>query len=114
MGHRRFLPASDSRRKQKALFDNTIEKGSAPRILTGRNIYALLKDYPNDFGKEKEEKSKKRKCVYDTEDEDDNTNDSTKMELSRWKRDQFSLICLIGRLVVSLFIFHCFNRRKTQ
>lgn len=86
MGHRRFPPPSDSRRKQKALFDNTIEIDGAPRMLSGRNIYALLKDYPNDFGKGIEEKSKKIKHVYDKEDEYDDTNSSTEVELSRWKK----------------------------
>ena len=51
MGHRRFLSISHPLRKKKAWFDNTIEDGKMPRILTGRNISLILKDFPNDFRK---------------------------------------------------------------
>lgn len=40
-----------------------MEKDTKPRILTGRNISAMLQDFPNDFGKDKKEEIKKRKKI---------------------------------------------------
>ena len=98
MGHRRFLDPSHPWRKQKTWFDNTVEDGNRPRILTGRNISALLNGFPNVFGKDKNEetkrkmskkklktelskkiKSKKRKSTHSKEDD-------RNKELLRWKK----------------------------
>ena len=39
MRHRRWLPRDHPYRKQKAAFDNTVEKGSAPIPLTGEEVF---------------------------------------------------------------------------
>ena len=58
-----------------------------PRILTGKNIFLILKDFPNDFEKEQiKGKSKKRKIDDSSEDEDNEDDNSVKKELSRWKK----------------------------
>ena len=64
MGHRRFLPPSHPYREKKSLFDGKIEKKGPPRIMTGRRILEELKDFVNQWGKNKkleEENDKKRK-----------------------------------------------------
>ena len=105
MGHRRFIPHSNPLRKRKAWFDNTVEDGKMPRVLTGKNISLILKDFLNNFGKgaESEKKSakgkgKKRKIDDNSEDDDNGDNDPIKKELSRWKKNQSFLTCHIGRL----------------
>jgi hypothetical protein len=98
MGHRRFLDPSHPWRKQKTWFDNTVEKGSKPRILTGRNISVILKGFPNVFGKDKNRETKKRetkkklnmklnkKIISKKRKSKHNRKDDEQDELLRWKK----------------------------
>ena len=47
-------------------FDGDVEKGSKPRIMTGRRIYDTLENFVNEWGKSETSKKWKRK-----EDEDE-------------------------------------------
>ncbi|CAH9051690.1 unnamed protein product [Cuscuta epithymum] len=88
MGHRKFLKPSHPYRKKKAWFDNSVENGSKPRVLTGHNISAVLKDFPNSFGKGGEKKRKRKSNEFDGDDvfEDETSNIDNQNELSRWKK----------------------------
>lgn len=76
--------------EKKAWFDNTVEHGRKPRILTGRDIYAALRNFQNEFGKGNKKKKRKRNdnVVPDSDNEDNNdvNNDYDSEELSRWKK----------------------------
>ncbi|XP_012850059.1 PREDICTED: uncharacterized protein LOC105969828 [Erythranthe guttata] len=88
MGHRKFLPPSHSYRRKKSWFDNNIESGSKPRILTGRNIFSALEKFPNNFGKLKKQKRKRNENVDGDKDDEvgNDTNDADQDELVRWKK----------------------------
>lgn len=87
MCHRRLLAPSHRFRSRKAWFDNTMEKRGRIRILTGRDIAGVLKDFPNDFGKKDEKKKRKRNDVEGGgDDEDDISNIDDQEELSRWRK----------------------------
>ena len=121
MGHRIFLPPSDSLRKQKTWFDNTIENGHRPIILTGRNVSIILKNFPNNFGKKiktennKSKKGKgkkklikklwrkKRKNSNNRED-DDEDGDPAKIEPSRWKKRSIFFDLPYWEVSVSIFL----------
>ena len=53
MPHRRFLPKKHPYRRLKEKFDNTIENGMAPPVLSGTQIYAQLKHLKVVHGKGK-------------------------------------------------------------
>ncbi|XP_040371992.1 uncharacterized protein LOC112192328 isoform X2 [Rosa chinensis] len=90
MGHRKFLSPTHSYRGKKAWFDNNVEHGRKPRILTGRNISVALRNFPNDFGKGSNKKRKRNDNAdpySDGEDNDDVNDDyDDQEELSRWKK----------------------------
>ena len=52
-GHRRFLPANHSFRKEKKAFDGKQEFGSPPKILTGEEILRKINGICNSWGKRK-------------------------------------------------------------
>lgn len=58
MGNRIFLAPAHPYRRKKTWFDNTVEHGRKPRILTGRDIYAALRNFQNEFGKGNNKKRK--------------------------------------------------------
>ena len=51
MRHRRFLTEKHPFRRMKGKFDNTFEKGVAPAILTGAQIYARVEHLKVVLGK---------------------------------------------------------------
>ena len=53
MRHRRFLPKKHPYRRLKEKFDNTIENGRAPPVLSGTQIYAQFKHLKVVHGKGK-------------------------------------------------------------
>lgn len=86
LGNRKRLRPGHPYRRRKKWFDNTVEEGSASRIQSGAEIFEILKDYRNEFGKPLEKKSKrKRKGICDDEvasdDENEEDNDNW-----RWKK----------------------------
>lgn len=95
MSHRKSLSPTHVYRGKKAWFDGKAEHGRRGRILTGHNIYQILKKYKNDFGNVKV-KGRKRKMqdrvgsASDTDDEssesEDEENQVDEEELSRWKK----------------------------
>lgn len=60
MGHRRFLPHAHPYRTKKNWFDGKVEPNKKPKILTGSQVLAEIKDIENDWGKG-EKKTGKRK-----------------------------------------------------
>jgi len=50
ISHQKSVSPIHVYRQKKALFDGKVEHGRKCRILTGHNIYQLLKKYKNDFG----------------------------------------------------------------
>src|SRR3954469_7641564 len=95
MGHRKFLPPAHPYREKKAWFDNNVEHGTKPRILTGRKIFAMLTNFSNNFGKGKNSKRKRSDNTNDNTndyaDDGDGDNDfinddDDQEELSRWKK----------------------------
>ncbi|KAK9943329.1 hypothetical protein M0R45_008939 [Rubus argutus] len=92
MGHRKFLSPAHSFREKRSWFDNNVEHGRKPRILTGRNISTALKSFPNDFGKgDKTKKRKRNENAIDDNDDSDNDGDASNTdddleELLRWKK----------------------------
>jgi hypothetical protein len=63
MGHRRFLRAGHPYRKNKKVFDGTIEKHHAPKIHNGEHMFRMVKDLKVVLRKGKEGGSKKTKKV---------------------------------------------------
>ncbi|XP_019095592.1 PREDICTED: uncharacterized protein LOC104763200 [Camelina sativa] len=91
MSHRKSLPSSHVYRGKKARFDGKSEHGRRSRILTGHNIYQILKNYKNDFGNVRVT-GRKRKMKYcvdsasDTDDESEEEEEVDEEELYRWKK----------------------------
>ncbi|XP_013608082.1 PREDICTED: uncharacterized protein LOC106314807 [Brassica oleracea var. oleracea] len=54
MGHRKCLPPLHSFRGKKTWFDGKTEHGTKGRILTGRNVSFVLRNYNNVFGNRKQ------------------------------------------------------------
>ena len=66
LGHRRFLDPNHEYRQRKNLFDGTKETRQRPPIQTGAQVFDIVKDICNDWGKkpkeeEKEKEKRKRK-----------------------------------------------------
>jgi hypothetical protein len=61
IGHRRFLRADHTYRKNKKAFDGTIEKRRAPKIHSGEHVFRMVKDLKVLLGKGKGGGSKKDK-----------------------------------------------------
>lgn len=59
MGHRRFLDANHKFRFDAASFDGNVELGTAPKPLTGEEIFKQTEDLPADFGKDPKKKKTK-------------------------------------------------------
>ncbi|KAL5544923.1 hypothetical protein UlMin_008707 [Ulmus minor] len=101
MGHRRFLPPSHTARKKMSWFDGDVEKGSKPRIMTGRRIYDTLENFVNEWGKS----SKKRKRK---EDEDEAMmmwkKRSIFFELPYWKVLKFPFTFYVSKKLFTWFI----------
>ena len=53
LGHRRFLPQNHRYRKQKKAFDGNTEERTPPRVLTGEDVYEMVKDLKVVLGKRK-------------------------------------------------------------
>ena len=91
LGNRKRLRPGHPYRRRKKWFDNTLEEGSANRIQSGAEIYEILKNFRNEFGKPLPCKSNKRKrrtvCEDDviSDDEDENSGNW------RWKKRSISL-----------------------
>ncbi|XP_047949378.1 uncharacterized protein LOC125195243 [Salvia hispanica] len=75
MGHRRFLPKEHEFRKNRRLFDGTVEYGEAPQRQSGNMVMDELKDFTVKFGKQVKGNPKlfgwKKKSIF--------------FELSYWK-----------------------------
>lgn len=100
LGNRKRLTPGHPYRRRRVWFDNTMEEGTANRIQTGAEIFELLKDYKNEFGKPLEKKSKrKRSGLCDVE---ELTHEDMKKTLINGggRNVLFYLIYLTGRLVV--------------
>ena len=82
-------------------FDGDVEKGSKPRIMTGRRIYDTLENFVNEWGKS----SKKRKRK---EDEDEAMmmwkKRSIFFELPYWKVLKFPLTFYVSKKLFTWFI----------
>ncbi|XP_010418679.1 PREDICTED: uncharacterized protein LOC104704260 [Camelina sativa] len=95
MSHRKSLSPTHVCRQKKSWFDGKAEHGRKGRILTGHNIYQILKKYKNDFGNVKVN-GRKRKMqdrdgsASDTDDESSESEEEEEQvdeeELSRWKK----------------------------
>ncbi|XP_013608049.1 PREDICTED: uncharacterized protein LOC106314771 [Brassica oleracea var. oleracea] len=95
MGHRKCLPPLHSFRGKKTWFDGKTEHGTKGRILMGRNVSFVLRNYKNVFGNRKQS-GKKRAARVDIpsdnedevseSDEDEDLGDKDEEELSRWKK----------------------------
>lgn len=95
MGHRKCLPPLHSFRGKKTWFDGKTEHGTKGRILTGRNVSFVLRNYNNVFGNRKQSGKKRATRVdipSDNEeelsesDEDEDIGEKDEEELSRWKK----------------------------
>ncbi|CAA7041321.1 unnamed protein product [Microthlaspi erraticum] len=98
MFHRKSLPPTHAYRVKKTWFDGKVENGIKGRILTGKNISLLLRNYKNDFGNKKEDGRKRSRAAfvgttsdYDNEDsasdeEEEEEQEIDEEELSRWKK----------------------------
>ncbi|CAA7021514.1 unnamed protein product [Microthlaspi erraticum] len=62
MGNKRCLRSGHPYRCRKAWFNNTVEEGTAKRIQTGYEIYEVLKDFRNDFGRPQDKESKRKRA----------------------------------------------------
>ncbi|CAL8991201.1 unnamed protein product [Prunus brigantina] len=64
MNHRRFLAHNHPFRGKARWFDGTIECGRKPRILTGSEVFQVVKNFNNDWGKakKKENPAENAKC----------------------------------------------------
>jgi len=51
LGNRKRLRPGHPYKRRKKWFDNTLEEGSANRIQSGAEIYEILKNFINEFGK---------------------------------------------------------------
>lgn len=61
LGNRKRLTPGHPYRRRRVWFDNTVEEKTANRIQTGAEIFELLKDFKNEFGKPLEKKSKRKR-----------------------------------------------------
>ncbi|KAG6414225.1 hypothetical protein SASPL_126943 [Salvia splendens] len=52
MGHQRFLPKENEFRKNRRLFDGTVEYGEAPQRQSGNMVMEELKEFTIKFGKQ--------------------------------------------------------------
>ncbi|XP_010468561.1 PREDICTED: uncharacterized protein LOC104748651 [Camelina sativa] len=97
MCHRKSLPPSHRFRGKKSWFDGKAEHGTKGRILTGRNISLLLRNYKNDFGNRKENGKKRSRAACDipsdnedeyseSDDEEEDLAEKDEEELTRWKK----------------------------
>lgn len=50
-GHQRFLAYNHPFRVKKSWFDGIEEHGRKPRILTGSEVFHLIRDKENDWGR---------------------------------------------------------------
>jgi hypothetical protein len=107
MCHRRFLPPDHPYRQNKVWFDGTEEHRVRPRKLTGSEVFQVVKDIKNNWGKGNKDCSRKKKKkvnkgqnrkrkrhegkkkianeVADDDDDDDDGDDPTKLT-KRWKK----------------------------
>jgi len=107
LGNRKRMRPVHLYGRTKKWFDNTVEEGFASKIQSGVEIYELLKDFRNEFGKPLGKNSKqKRTIVCDDEviSDDDNDEDngtwrwkkkSILFELAYWK------VCVMYKLSIS-------------
>ncbi|XP_010507376.1 PREDICTED: uncharacterized protein LOC104783990 [Camelina sativa] len=97
MCHRKSLSPSHRFRGKKSWFDGKAEHGTKGRILTGRNISLLLRNYKNDFGNRKETRKKRSIAACDipsdnedeyseSDDEEEDLAEKDEEELTRWKK----------------------------
>ncbi|XP_056845316.1 uncharacterized protein LOC108807544 [Raphanus sativus] len=96
MGHRKSFPPLHSFRGKKTWFDGKTEHGTKGRILTGRNVSFVLRNYKNVFGNIKQSARKRAARVDDIAsdneeelsetDEEEDIGEKDEEELSRWKK----------------------------
>ncbi|XP_024006560.1 uncharacterized protein LOC112083065 [Eutrema salsugineum] len=95
MSHRKGLPPRHAYRGKKSWFDGKTEYGRKGRILSGRNISQILRNYENEFGNVKVtgKKRKMKEAVGSESNTDDESSESEEEEeavdeeeLSRWKK----------------------------
>ncbi|CAE5959401.1 unnamed protein product [Arabidopsis arenosa] len=86
MGNRKRLRPGHPYRRRKAWFDNTIEEGTAKRVQSGTEIFDILKDFRNDFGRalDKEAKRKRSDLLEDEAVPEEECDEST--DQWRWKK----------------------------
>ncbi|XP_010463429.1 PREDICTED: uncharacterized protein LOC104744109 [Camelina sativa] len=97
MCHRKSLSPLHSFRGKNNWFDGKAEHETKGRILTGRNISLLLRNYKNDFGNRKDTGKKRSRAGCDipsdnedeysaSDDEEEDLAEKYEEELSRWKK----------------------------
>ena len=119
LGNRKRLRPGHPYRRRKKWFDNTLEEGSANRIQSGAEIYEILKNFTNEFGKPLPGKNNKRKrrtvceddVISDDEDEDSGNwrwkKRSILFELAYWKVCtvlKVSVLVSLDVVISSLFL----------
>ncbi|CAE6012867.1 unnamed protein product [Arabidopsis arenosa] len=90
MGNRKRLSPGHPYRRKKVWFDNSVEEGFARRIQTSSEIFEMLKDFRNDFGKPSEKKSKRKRS--DLGDNEEVSQEECEEDLDKWRRKKLSIL----------------------
>ena len=87
LGNRKRLRPEHPYRRRRKWFDNTVEEGTVSRIESGRDIFEIVKDFRNRFGKPLEKNGKRKRnvqCEDEVISEDDEYEEDT--DHWRWKK----------------------------
>ncbi|CAE6199549.1 unnamed protein product [Arabidopsis arenosa] len=84
-----FRPGHPYRRR-KIWFDNTIEEGTANRVQTGAEIFELLRDFKNEFGKPLEKKKKRKRS--DIGEGEELTHEEYEEDADQWRWKKRSIL----------------------
>jgi len=105
MGNRKRLRPGHPYRRRKSWFDNTVEEGTTRRIQSGNEIYDILKDFRNDFGRplDKEAKRKRSDLLEDEVVQEEECDEGT--DLWRWKKRS-----ILFELIYLKVIFYVFSK----
>ncbi|CAE5962892.1 unnamed protein product [Arabidopsis arenosa] len=90
LSNRKRLSPGHHYRRRRGWFDNTIEEGTPSRIQTGEEIFEILKDFRNDFGRPLERKSKTKRT--DLEEDDMVSQDEYDEDTDQWRWKKLSIL----------------------
>ncbi|CAE6128541.1 unnamed protein product [Arabidopsis arenosa] len=90
LSNRKRLSPGHHYRRRRGWFDNTIEEGTPSRIQTGEEIFEILKDFRNDFGRPLERKSKRKRT--DLEEDDMVSQDEYDEDTDQWRWKKLSIL----------------------